>query len=96
MATTFPSSQYRYSGLRYNFTGGLYLAGDRLNTLFPLDPSKVHEFSYINRLGDLCLTGELVYTDTTGLVINFMHKQYVMLEITHTPLDEKFDGRFAV
>jgi len=96
MATSFPSSQYRYSGLRYSFTGGLYLSNDRTGTLFTLDPSKVHEFSYVNRLGDFCLTGELLYTDVTGLVINFMHQQYVMLEIAHTPLDEKFDGQIAV
>lgn len=96
MASEFPSSQYKYSGYRYNFTGSMYIMESPETTHFALNPTNVHEFSYVNRLGDLCLTAELVYTDDTGMLINFIHSQYVIFEVAHTVLDEKFDGGIAV
>ena len=95
MAISFPSSQFKYAGSRYNFVAVMY-ADRQPETNYVLNNQFISQFFYTNTLNNLVLEGELDYSDNEGKVINFIQSTFLNIDVGFTKCKENSDGSISI
>ena len=95
MAISFPSSQFKYVGSRYNFVAVMY-ADRQPETNYVLNNQFISQFFYTNTLNNLVLEGELDYSDNEGKVINFIQSTFLNIDVGFTKCKENSDGSISI
>lgn len=86
-------SNFTFKASRKKYNLIVYIKQIEDNYILNLEAKQIQQFQYVNELNQLYPTGELVYVDTVGKMINYINKCNVILDVSMAELIKKTNDK---